>query len=197
MRNCGERRLAIWILIFGCLTFSFFLDSKLGPYAQSSGTSEYEVKAGFLYNFAKFIEWPSSAFGDANVPIRLCIFGRDPFGDAIDEVVRGKSVNGREFAIRRMSKLEDLRGCHLVFISTSEARHLSEVLEGLKGTASLTVGDGEGFAERGGAIEFFVEGNKVRFSVNVDAIKRAHLEVSSKLLALAKIVHDGDRGKGD
>jgi hypothetical protein len=165
-------------------------------HGQSDGASEYAVKAGFLYNFAKFIEWPADSFASGTAPISFCVFGRDPFGDSLDEIVRGKAINNRGFEIRRTNKLDELKGCQLIFISASEDGRFSQILESLKGTSSLVVGDSEDFAERGGAIAFFFEGNKVHFSVNVDAIKRARLELSSKLLALARIAHDADRPKG-
>ncbi len=185
-----------WAIALLCCAGSIAFGCLQEVHAQADGASEYEIKAGFLYNFAKFIQWPSYSFASEITPISFCIFGRDPFGGSLDEVVRGKTINNRSFVIRRTSKLDELIGCKLVFVSAMEAGRLGDILESLKGSASLIVGDGEGFAQRGGAIEFFLEGNKVRFSVNVDAIKRAHLEVSSKVLALARIVHDGDRPKG-
>jgi hypothetical protein len=97
-------------------------------FSQSTGTSEYEVKAGFLYNFAKFVQWPPDAFHDESGPITLCIFGRDPFGDALDNIVRGKIIGGRSFSIRRTNKLDALKNCQLIFMSTDEAVRLKEML---------------------------------------------------------------------
>jgi hypothetical protein len=105
-------------------------------------------------------------------------------------------MNNRSFTVRRTNKLDELKGCQLIFITPSEDNHLSQILESVKGSSSLVVGDSNDFAERGGAIAFYLEDNKVRFSVNVDAIKRARLDMSSKLLALARIVHDADRQRG-
>jgi hypothetical protein len=155
------------------------------------------VKAAFLFNFAKFIEWPAKAFADDKGAISVCVFRYDPFGSALDEIIRGKSIGNRELKARRINELGELRTCQVVFVSAREEKLLQEVLNSLKGASALVVGEGEDFAARGGGIQFFVEENKLRFAVNVDAVQRSQLKVSSKLLALAKIVHDQDRGKGN
>lgn len=164
--------------------------------AQANPSVEYQVKAAFLFNFAKFVEWPSDAFPSDKSPITLCVFKHDPFGTTLDEVTRGKTINNREVLARRINELPDLKSCQLVFVSSVEDNRLSEVLSSLKGTSAIVVGEGETFAERGGGIQFFLEANKLRFAVNVDAVHRARLAVSSKLLVLAKIVHDQDHPKG-
>jgi hypothetical protein len=177
--------MAIW------LTAMYSLSSS----AQSNLPNEYQVKAAFLYNFAKFVEWPSDAFPDEKTPITLCIFAEDPFGGVLDEIVRGRAINNRPLAIRRTNALAGLKGCHLVFVGVREDKRLPEMLEGLKGSSALVVGESEGFAERGGAIQFYLDNNRVRFIANVDAVQRARLSVSSKLLALARIVHDQGHSK--
>jgi hypothetical protein len=165
--------------------------------AQSAAPTEYEIKAAFLLNFAKFIDWPSNAFADAQSPIDVCIFRNDPFRGALDEIIRGKNINSRELLARRINEFPGLKACHLVFVSEVEDNRLPEILDSLKGTSAVVVGEGEGFAARGGCIQFFVENNKMRFAINVDAVQRARLTVSSKLLALAKIVHDPGNPKGN
>jgi uncharacterized protein DUF4154 len=165
-------------------------------HSQSTATTEYDLKLAFLLNFAKFVEWPSDAFPNEKAPITLCVFGTDPFGRSLDEIVQGKTANNREFAIRRTAKPEDLRGCQIIFISDAERERLAEVFESLKRSSVLLVGESDGFAPRGGCIQFYLEDNKVRFSINVDAVQRARLTVSSKLLALARIVHDDGHPKG-
>jgi hypothetical protein len=163
---------------------------------QDNPSIEYQVKAAFVFNFAKFVEWPSDTFKSENASIIICVFGHDSFGSALDEIIRGQAINNRAVAARRISELPDLKSCQLVFVSSVEDKHLPEILGSLKGMSALVIGQGEGFAERGGGIQFFLEANKLRFAVNVDAIHRARLTVSSKLLALAKIVHDQDHPKG-
>jgi hypothetical protein len=166
-------------------------------WAQASPSVEYQVKAAFLLNFAKFIEWPANVFQGGKTPIAVCIFRYDPFGSALDDIIRGKNINNRELLARRINELPDLKACQLVFVSKTEDKHLSEVLNSLSGASALVVGESEGFAERGGGVQFFLENKKLRFAVNVDALQRAHLTVSSKLLALARIVHDQAHPEGN
>ncbi len=169
----------------------------LAALPESNPSVEYQVKAAFLFNFAKFVDWPPEAFQSEKAPITFCVFRQDPFGGFLDEIIRGKTINNREVLARRVNKLPDLKACQLVFVSAREDKLLSEILNGLKGTSALVVGESEGFADRGGAVQFFLEDNKVRFAVNVDAVQRARLTVSAKLLALARIVHDQGHLKGN
>jgi hypothetical protein len=165
--------------------------------AQATPSVEYQVKAAFLLNFTKFIEWPANVFHGEKTPITVCVFGYDPFGSTLDEVIRGRTINGREVLARRINELPDLNSCQLVFVSEKEDKRLPDLLNSLKGASVLVVGEGEDFAERGGTIQFYLEGNRLRFAVNVDALQRDRLNVSSKLLALAKIVHDKSHPKGN
>ena len=148
---------------------------------------EYIVKAAFLYNFAKFVEWPEDDFTDDQSPFVLGIFGEDPFGDSLDSIKR-KTVGARKLVIERSQTLEDLKKCHLIFISRSEKNDLDKIIAQLKDLNVLTVSDIEGFALKGGVIGLFTAGNKIRFEINVDSAKRNGLQISSKLLKLAKIV---------
>jgi hypothetical protein len=166
-------------------------------WAQASPSVEYQVKAAFLLNFAKFVEWPPEVFRREKPAIILCVFRHNPFGSALDEIIRGKTINNREVLARRISEMPDLKSCQLVFVSDREDGLLSEILNSLKGASALVVGESEGFAERGGGVQFFLEENKLRFAINVDAVQTARLTVSSKLLALARIVHDQGHPKGN
>ena len=166
-------------------------------WAQASPSVEYQVKAAFVLNFAKFVEWPPDAFQSEKAPITLCVFGHDPFGSSLDDLIRGKTINNRELLARRINELPALKACQLVFVSDRENRYLSEILNTLKASHALLVGESKDFADRGGGIQFYLEDNKVRFSANVDAVQRAGLTVSSKLLALARIVRDHGHPKGD
>ena len=175
-----------------------FAGSSARSEAQTSaGPTEYELKGAFLLNFARFIEWPPEAFPSDKTAFSICVFGADPFGAALDEIARGKTINSRELIIRRLIKPAEVRTCQLVFVGDADSKRLPELLEVLKGTSALVVGEIDGFAQRGGGMQFFLENGKVRFLVNVDAVQRAGLKVSSKLLALAQIVHDETHSKGD
>ena len=196
-RPCGKlwgistNPAAIWMLVV--LASSFALVCATAIFAESMGPTEYEIKAAFLYNFAKFVEWPPSAFTDPKQPLSVCVFGRDPFGHSLEEAMDGKSVGNRPVILGRARQLADLAGCHVVFVSALESPRLVEILGGMRGHNILLVGESEGFASAGGIIQFVLEQNRVRFAINPDAANRAGLKISSKLLALATIVHDTGR----
>ena len=156
--------------------------------ADTYDSSEYLIKAGFIYNFTKLVDWPAGTFPQADSPIVIGILGTDPFGPIMDHVVEGKKINTHPVVVRRLKWGASLKDCNILFISSSEAVHLDDVLKSVKGTPVLTVGEMPGFAEHGGIIGLFLNNDKVRFEVNVDAAKQANLNVSSRLLALAKIV---------
>jgi hypothetical protein len=159
--------------------------------AQSRPLDEYEVKAAFLFNFAKFVDWPKDASPNEHSPIRVGVVGKDPFGQALERVVARKSINGRDLQIVHTKSLAELKTCQIVFVSSSEEGRLPEIIMSLRGSSVLTVGESDDFAPRGGAIQFTIDDNKIRFTINVDAAERAHLKFSSKLLSLAKVIHDG------
>jgi hypothetical protein len=150
--------------------------------------SEYEVKAALLYNFAKFVEWPSTALPEASSTMELCILGEDPFGTILDQTLQGKIVNGRTLLINRYRELKGLDSCQILFISVSERQRLPQILATLNHLSVLTVSEMERFAQSGGMINFTVAENKVQFEINVGAAERAGLKISSKVLKLARIV---------
>jgi len=177
--------------IFGLLTMLAMGVTTSG--AQTLGSREYQIKAAFLYNFVKFIEWPPEAFPSTNAAINLCILGEDPFGDDLEQTMQDKIINGRAMVVQRLKAVQSLQGCHVLFVSASEQKRVTQILESLKGQSVLTVSEMERFAAIGGMINFTLQENKVRFEINVDVTERAGLKVSSKLLKLATIIRDGDR----
>jgi hypothetical protein len=156
----------------------------------SSVSSEYLIKAGFIYNFANLVQWPSNAFAQPDSPIVIGILGEDPFGSVLDRVLAGKKVNGRVFLVKRLKSATDLKECQIAFVSSSDMTHLAEAIHLVKGMPILTIGEIPDFAKRGGMINLFLEDNKVHFEVNVEAAKEADLNISSRLLALARIVQE-------
>jgi hypothetical protein len=156
--------------------------------AQSPTAGEYQVKAAFLYNFAKFVEWPPSSFSNASAPLQICIFGRDPFGDGLRALTADKTVNGRRFEIDTVVDLQHARTCHILFIASSVPIPVKQIVEALGGANVLTVGDTKGFAEQGGMISFVLENDRVQFEVNRKTAEQAGLKISSKLLSVAKLV---------
>ncbi len=147
---------------------------------------EYQLKAAFLFNFVKFVEWPADAFAGEKSPLTICVYGADPFGGTLDNLVRGESVAGRGLIVQRPESSADLRDCHVLFVSRSERSRLGEVLPRVQGKPVLTVGDTDGFLKAGGVINFVLEENKVRFVIEPEAAERNRLKISSKLLRLAK-----------
>lgn len=151
--------------------------------ARAEVASEYDVKAAFLYNFTKFVEWPASAFEDERSNFRICVYGEDPFGKSL-WVVSDEPVAGRKVTLLGMANLKP-ESCHILFISRSERSRISQILEELRDTPVLTVADTDGFLDRGGIINFVLEGSKVRFEISQQAAERAGIKISSKLLRLA------------
>lgn len=151
--------------------------------------AEYAVKAGFLYNFCKFVEWPEEAFEHEDDPLMIGILGEDPFGSLLDKTVRDRTAQSRNIVIKRFRTLVDMEPCHVLFISKSEQEMISEILEKAKTSALLTVSEIEGFSRQGGIITFITVENKVRFEINREAAEGVGLHLSSKLLRLATTIY--------
>jgi YfiR/HmsC-like len=150
--------------------------------------TEYQIKAGFFFNFTRFVDWPESAFVTASSPILVCVLGETPLTDLVTDVALGKVVNGRAVSLRRVKASDDLRLCNLLFISAEEERHTAEILGSVKKTSTLTVGETPGFAQAGGMINFSIQENKVKLELNLEATTRVGLKVNSKLIAVSRLV---------
>jgi hypothetical protein len=155
---------------------------------ECTSASEYEVKAAFLLNFAKFVDWPAAAFQDGGSPIVIGVLGDDPFGRSLDNTVADKKVKGRSIAVKRSKSLSELQSCQILFVSSSEKGRLTWIISETKGRPVLTVGDTPGFAGRGGVIDFIPRERTIGFEINQGAASKAGLSISSHLLRLAKIV---------
>jgi YfiR/HmsC-like len=164
----------------------------LGLEDESSRILEYRVKAAFLYNFARFVTWPSRLESETGVVV-IGILGPDPFGDLLESTVAGKTVSGRPFEVRRFSTAAEAADCHLVFITQSEKHSVEEAIAALHGTATLTVGESEGFVDQGGMIGFVIQDQAVRIDINLDAAREEGLEVSSQLLRVARTIRQTGR----
>ena len=157
-------------------------------HAQGLLVGEYQIKAAFLYNFAKFVEWPPEAFSDAKSPIVIAILGEDPFDPSLEEIIAGKTVQGRPLVVKHWKNLDGSWQCHILFVSASARGFLGDIFQKTGLSNVLTVGEMEGFAQRGGMINFILFENKVRFEINHKAAESAGLKISSKLLSLARKV---------
>jgi len=156
--------------------------------AQAQSASEYQVKAAFLFNFARFVEWPADAFLSVDSPLQICILGQDPFGRDFEQMIEDKTVSGHRMELAHPEGVPQARACQILFISSPDKQQIRETLEGLKGSSVLTVGDAPGFAKMGGVINFVLDDNRVRFEINQKAAEAAHLKLSARLLTVAKLV---------
>lgn len=179
----GTLLLAVVALITGFRPACAELFSSQGARPQ---LTEYQLKAAFLLNFTKFVDWPEAErVAAANTPFAICIYGDDPFGGALDQIIQGESVDGRRLIVRRLARSAP-ESCQVLFFGKSEPR-MSHILSTLPGGV-LTVGDSEQFLAEGGTIAFIVENRRVRFGINQRHARHAGLRISSKLLTLAKTV---------
>ncbi len=174
-----------------CSMGTLFLLAFLSPArAQNEASSEYRVKLAFLYNFAQFVEWPADAFPDPGSPLKICVVGNNPFSGAIEQSLRGRAVGGHPLELKTLSPQEDPRGCQLIFVRATEMKSAARIFALMRGSSTLTVGEAPSFAARGGVINLVREENKLRFEVNIKAVSQTRLKLSSKLLALARIVNN-------
>ncbi len=178
--RCGSLLLILLALIWGEGALS------------ADGTNEDQLKAAYLYNFAKFVEWPPNRFEGDTSPIRFGIIGDERFLGVLDGIVDGRSVGGREIELSSYRSVSQAEDCHLLFLGAARSDERDELLDFFKGAAVLTVGETDGFTERGGMVKFYLEGNKVRFEINEDAARGEGVKISSRLLKLARIVSTKD-----
>jgi hypothetical protein len=160
------------------------------PPAVAAGTvaADVAVKAAFLYNFAKFADWPALAAG---MPIAVCIVGDDRLAAALVETVRGQMLSGHALEVAPRQEAAQWRACHLLFIADVEVRRSAAGLESLKSLPVLTISDAKDFAQSTGIMELFVEAGRMRFAINLDSAEGSGLHLSSRLLGLAKIIRSG------
>jgi hypothetical protein len=163
----------------------------LGPLTATTAQaqSEDQVMAAFLLNFARYVEWPATAFATEDAPVRICMLGSQEFGEIVSNTVSGKNVGDRSVTVTMKTDLASARDCHVLFIASEFELPNAETVAALGRTSIFTVADREGFATAGGIANFFREDNKIRFEINPTAAKRADLKISSRLLRLAKVVN--------
>jgi len=170
------------------LSSALVLGALLAAGVRGQQVSEYQMKAAYLYNFAKFVEWPSQTFKNASDPMVICVFGQEPLFRTLEEAVSGERIEDRKLMVHQVSDIQQASNCHILFLGSSDLKYLRSVLRDLKTTGILTVGEAAGFTAEGGVANFKLEGNKVRIEINIDAAERQKLRISPKLLSLAQIV---------
>jgi hypothetical protein len=158
---------------------------------------EYPVKFAFLFNFAKFVEWPADSWNSPDAPLLICVVGHDPFSPDLEGELRTRKAWGHPVQVLKPTPAETLSACHMVFIPATEKDQAGRIVRSLTGSSALTVGESDGFAAMGGVMNLTVEKSEVHFEVNRLAADRAHLKISSKLLSLARIVTERGSGRKD
>jgi hypothetical protein len=156
--------------------------------ASDQPIDEYQVKAAYIYNFAKFVQWPAQTFQNANEPMGICILGQDPFGHFLEDTVAGRAIEGHPLVVHHVSGAKQVAGCQIVFIGSAESRHSLPALADLTNPGILTIGESDANGVNGAVINFRLEGNKVHFDINLEAADREKIRISSRLLSLAHIV---------
>ena len=167
------------------LAVALILSFALG--AQTPKPTEYEVQAAYLSNFARFVEWPGRAPATGET-FNVCVLGQDPFGPLLDTALKGEAIGSASMTAKRLATPEEATGCRIVFISSSKNSQLSTILGTLAPMNALTVSDMSDFTRRGGMIQFVLDGNRVRFEINLSAAQKAGLTLSSELLRVAVAV---------
>ncbi len=181
-----------WLPLTGVvIALTFFVTT--GLLAQQPKPNEYQVKATYLYNFGRFVKWPGTVPAGKGDSFSVCVLGQDPFGSILDSTLAGEAVDGKPVVLRRISKPQDAGKCRILFISSTEERHLKEILTALDASGVLTVSDMPGFTRRGGMIQFVLEGDRVRFEINLASAESARLVLSSELLKVAASVKRNGR----
>lgn len=166
-----------------------FLADPAALSAQPPVSKEYQLKAAFLYNFTKFVEWPAGSWLESHSPIVIGVFGGNPFGSFLEQTVHDRRINGREIIVRAVTSAEQARATHLLFVPKSVSdEDLAELKSAVEGLAVLTVGESPAFARQGGMITFVLQEDKIRFAINASAAQRSGLKFSSQLQKLATVV---------
>jgi len=196
-KNAYSRQTRVCARRLGLLCFALLVSGVPQPARAQTAADEYQVKAAFLFHFAQFLVWPSSALNAGDSSLSLCIMDDEPHRQELQSTIEGKPIGARVFHVRLISQQQELQGCNILFLSRDEARRQSATLKSLRGMPVLTVGETANFLSDGGMIRFHLEAGKVRFSINLAATESSHLQVSSRLLLLASSVTGGvtDRGR--
>jgi hypothetical protein len=160
-----------------------------GGSAEAQAVSGSEITAAFLLNFARFAEWPADVI-PARMPLALCVHNDGAVADALERTIKGRTVGGHGLAVRRLTAGAPLSRCHVLYLGGSDLKRSLDVIGTVNGVGLFTVSNAARFAQAGGVAELYLEGGRMRIAVNVDALQRAQIQLSSRVLALAKIVKD-------
>ena len=177
----GIRRLLLFMLCVAAVVSSCSVRA-------TAQIEEHEAKAAFLLKLVNFVEWPAGA-GQGS--LMVCMVGADDTSDALQRLATGKTVNGKQLAVKRLAPDADVVSCQVLYIGSSQGKNLGTLLDKARNASVLTVGEAEGFGQKGGVVNLLISDGRIRFEVNPHAAERAHLQISSRLLSLATIVNGG------
>lgn len=189
-RKCKSVPPSVRRAAFALLSVLFFFGPATA-FCDSVTGSEYEVKLGFIYNFINFVTWPETTFESNSDPLVMCIASDNPSSEVLFKM-DGKRINQRKIKVITYQEETCLTQSHTLFFATQDKAFIQQVLDRIRGLSILTIGEVDGFARMGGVINFFEDHNRLRFRVNIDAVKRNALKMSSQLLVSAQIVTEGD-----
>lgn len=161
--------------------------------AQASKPSASQVQAAYLYNFGKFIKWPADVAANQSSTFNICVLDQDPFGDTLRSALTGEAVGGKPVAVKRLPRAQDAAGCHILFINAAQAKGWGGILAALDDSSVLTVSDMPDFSNRGGMIQFVLDGDRIRFEINLERAEKSHLVLASELLKVAASVKKPSR----
>jgi ribosomal protein S28E/S33 len=184
-------------VVFAMVILSLLLLAGPDHAGQTPALSERQVKALFLFNFAKYVDWPADAFSNTTAAIVIDVVGQDGIGDEFKQVTGDRTVNGRKVVVRQVDGTADIKDCQILFICASEKGRLQEILDAVKNSAVLTVGETDQFLTMEGMINFTKKENKIHLEINLAPAQRANLKLSSKLLTVADVVLGKPEGKKD
>jgi hypothetical protein len=173
-----------WLMLLGVA----FLVTRGNELAYSQAISEDQVKAAYLFNFAKFVEWPQETFPDATAPIHLCVLNDPTIGSELSQIVKDKHISGRSIVVAQIQNGEQGRSCQILFINSAQNSQIEHILKVLQGASVLTVGEATQFVEQGGIVNFVIQDDQVHFQVNHKAATQSRLRMSARLLSVAKLV---------
>lgn len=173
-------------------TILWIFQTSPGPQAAAPSATEHQVKAVFVFNFAHFVTWPAESLRDPQSPFVIGVLGSDPVAAELEEAVRGEDVHEHPLQVRRFRDVSEISDSHILYIDRSQQQRLSEVLEKLRGSDTLTVSDLEGASRRGVMIQFATRQNRIRLLINVESARSAGLTISSNLLRPAEIVRTAE-----
>lgn len=168
--------------ITATLTFLLPIISK----AQSSAADEYQLKAAFVYNFTRFVEWPAASSNDG-APFVISVLNEDRLAAKIQELVKGERIGNRPIVVRRLNRKSEIGNCNILYVSVKDASDIKDQLSNISRRGTLTVSDAPNFARWGGIIRFFKDDNKLRMQINIDEARASRFGISSKLLSLSSI----------